>query len=54
VDVLRPSTARTTRPGTRSSAASTGSSGTGLATRFDKLAVRFKATVLIAAINEWL
>jgi transposase len=25
-----------------------------VATRFDKLAVRFKATVLIAAINEWL
>jgi transposase len=25
-----------------------------MATRFDKLAVRFKATVLIAAINEWL
>ncbi|WSL88930.1 hypothetical protein OG894_38395 [Streptomyces sp. NBC_01724] len=25
-----------------------------VATRFDKLAVRFEATVLIAAINEWL
>jgi transposase len=25
-----------------------------VACRFDKLAVRFKATVLIAAINEWL
>lgn len=25
-----------------------------VATRFDKLAVRFKATLLIAAINEWL
>ncbi|MFF3784130.1 hypothetical protein [Streptomyces sp. NPDC001933] len=25
-----------------------------VATRFDKLAVRFEATVLIAAVNEWL
>lgn len=25
-----------------------------VATRFDKLAVRFEATILIAAINEWL
>jgi hypothetical protein len=25
-----------------------------VATRYDKLAVRFRATVLIAAINEWL
>lgn len=25
-----------------------------VATRYDKLAVRYKATVLIAAINEWL
>ncbi|MFZ3493819.1 hypothetical protein ACODT5_11460 [Streptomyces sp. 5.8] len=24
-----------------------------MATRFDKLAVRFEATILIAAINEW-
>ncbi|MEV5554880.1 hypothetical protein AB0L44_14620 [Nonomuraea wenchangensis] len=38
----------------------TGSSGAGpwrqgvLATRFDKFAVRFEATVLIAAINKWL
>ncbi|MFF9768062.1 transposase [Streptomyces sp. NPDC014636] len=24
-----------------------------VATRFDKLAVRFEATVLVAAINEW-
>jgi len=26
----------------------------GVATRFDKLAVRYQATVTIAAINEWL
>lgn len=26
----------------------------GVATRFDKLAVRYEATVHIAAINEWL
>jgi transposase len=26
----------------------------GVATRFDKLAVRYEATVIIAAINEWL
>ena len=26
----------------------------GVATRFDKLAVRYEATVTIAAINEWL
>jgi transposase len=26
----------------------------GLATRFDKLAVRYQATFNIAAINEWL
>jgi hypothetical protein len=39
----------------RWSAASTGSSGTGaVATRYDKLAVRYQATVTIAAINEWL
>ncbi|WP_416072216.1 hypothetical protein [Streptomyces sp. ME18-1-4] len=25
-----------------------------LATRYDKLAVRYEATVLVAAINEWL
>ncbi|MET9224151.1 hypothetical protein ABZX65_36045 [Streptomyces sp. NPDC003300] len=25
-----------------------------VATRYDKLAVRYKATVLVAAINEWL
>ncbi|CAD5947465.1 protein of unknown function [Streptomyces sp. KY75] len=25
-----------------------------MATRFDKLALRFEATVLIAAIGEWL
>ena len=25
-----------------------------VATRYDKLAVRYEATVLIAAINEWL
>lgn len=25
-----------------------------VATRFDKLAVRYEATVLVAAINEWL
>lgn len=25
-----------------------------VATRFDKLAVRFEATVLVATINEWL
>lgn len=25
-----------------------------VATRFDKLAVRFEATILVAAINEWL
>ncbi len=25
-----------------------------IATRYDKLAVRYEATVLIAAINEWL
>ncbi|MEU9530426.1 transposase [Streptomyces sp. NPDC048210] len=25
-----------------------------VATRFEKLAVRFEATILIAAINEWL
>ncbi|WP_349307790.1 transposase [Streptomyces sp. HNM0645] len=25
-----------------------------VATRYDKLAVRFEATVLVAAINEWL
>jgi transposase len=25
-----------------------------VATRYDKLAVRFQATVLVAAINEWL
>ena len=25
-----------------------------VATRYDKLAVRYRATVLIAAINEWL
>jgi transposase len=25
-----------------------------VATRFDKLAVRYKATIHIAAINEWL
>jgi transposase len=29
-------------------------SGRAVATRYDKLAVRYKATVLIAAINEWL
>ena len=28
--------------------------GLALATRYDKLAVRFQATVHIAAINEWL
>lgn len=26
----------------------------GVATRYDKLAVRYEATVLVAAINEWL
>jgi transposase len=26
----------------------------GVATRYDKLAVRYEATVLIAVINEWL
>jgi hypothetical protein len=26
----------------------------GMATRFDKLAVRYQATVIITAINEWL
>jgi hypothetical protein len=26
----------------------------GMATRYDKLAVRFQATVIITAINEWL
>ncbi|MFF0034468.1 IS5/IS1182 family transposase, partial [Streptomyces avermitilis] len=25
-----------------------------VATRYDKLAVRYEATVLVAAINEWL
>ncbi|WP_406214203.1 hypothetical protein [Streptomyces decoyicus] len=25
-----------------------------VATRYDKLAVRYQATVLVAAINEWL
>jgi transposase len=25
-----------------------------VATRYDKLAVRYRATVLVAAINEWL
>ncbi|ATL83648.1 transposase IS4 family protein [Streptomyces iranensis] len=25
-----------------------------MATRYDKLAVRYEATVLVAAINEWL
>jgi hypothetical protein len=35
--------------------ASAGSSGTALvATRHDKLAVRYDATLHIAAINEWL
>ena len=28
--------------------------GRALATRYDKLAVRYEATVLVAAINEWL
>lgn len=37
------------------SAASTGSNATrAVATRFGKLAVRYQATVQIAAINEWL
>lgn len=49
------STPRTTRLGMPSSAASIVSKGTGLwATRYDKLAGRYEATVLVAAINEWL
>jgi transposase len=37
------------------SAASTGlKRHRGVATRYDKLAVRYEATVHIAAINEWL
>jgi transposase len=26
----------------------------GLATRYDKLAVRYQATIYVAAINEWI
>ncbi len=53
--VRRSSTRRTTRLGTRSSAESTASRDTrAVATRYDKLAVRHEATVLVAAINEWL
>jgi hypothetical protein len=36
------------------SAGSTGSTNRAVATRFDKLVVRFEATVHIAAINVWL
>ena len=59
------STPRSTSSATRSSAGSTGSSATeagipvvnldrAVATRYDKLAVRYEATVQVAAINEWL
>ncbi|MFF1967806.1 hypothetical protein ACFVW5_30070 [Streptomyces sp. NPDC058232] len=46
----RPTTARATQ----SNAASIASRGTGRCTRYDKLAVRYEATVLVAGINEWL
>ncbi|WP_327087147.1 hypothetical protein OIE66_33185 [Nonomuraea sp. NBC_01738] len=29
-------------------------SNRGMATRYDKLAVRYEATLILAAINEWL
>jgi hypothetical protein len=46
---------RTTTPGTRSSAASAASTGIGSwATKYDELGFRYEATVLVAAINEWL
>ena len=49
------STPKTTRPATRWNAASAGSKrNRAVATRYDKLAVRYEATVCIAAINEWL
>ncbi|MFD3622964.1 IS5/IS1182 family transposase, partial [Streptomyces sp. NPDC058676] len=43
------------RLGTQSSAASIASkSHRSVATGYDKLAVRYEATILVAAINEWL
>jgi hypothetical protein len=51
----RNSTRSTIASGTLSSAASTASKGTRtVATKYDKLAVRYEATGLVAAINEWL
>lgn len=44
----------TTASAMRSSAGSTDSRETAVATRYDKLAVRYEATVLVSAINEWL
>lgn len=50
---LRASTRPTTVSAMRSSAGST-DRHRAVATRFDKLAVRHEASVLVAAINEWL
>ena len=49
-----PSTRKITRPATPWNAASAGQAHRAVATRYDKLAVRYEATVCIAAINEWL
>jgi transposase len=49
-DARQPSTRSSTNSATPWSAAST----SGMATRYDKLAVRYQATVTITAINEWL
>lgn len=51
----RGSARRTTTRGTRSSAASAASTGIGSwATKYDELGFGYEATVLVAAINEWL
>ena len=50
-----PLTPKITRPATPWNAASAGCKrNRAVATRYDKLAVRYEATVHVAAINEWL